>query len=151
MKKLLLFSLAFLCVCSLIRAQDSTKLSVPKIALFAPIYPKFINPGLEFYEGAQLALDSLATAGVELEVYVYDTRSARETLNQQLQRAAADSIDILLAHCTSQEVKTFADFALRHAHHQRSVGRVLIDGEESFHLLHRLHDGRDALLFRCRR
>lgn len=131
MKKLLLFSLAFFCVCSMIRAQDGTKLSVPKIALFAPIYldsafnqqneyrysrnefPKFINPGLEFYEGAQLALDSLATAGVELEVYVYDTRSARETLDQQLQRAAADSIDILLAHCTSQEVKTFADFALR--------------------------------------
>lgn len=48
-----------------------------KIAIFAPLYldsafddqseyryakntfPKFINPGLEFYEGAQLALDSL--------------------------------------------------------------------------------------------
>ena len=48
-----------------------------KIAIFAPLYldsafdaydeyryaknvfPKFINPGFEFYEGAQLALDSL--------------------------------------------------------------------------------------------
>ena len=46
-----------------------------KIALFAPLYldsafeganykfdksfPKFLNPGLEFYQGAQMALDSL--------------------------------------------------------------------------------------------
>ena len=63
-----------------------------KIAIFAPLYldsafnsfdeyryaknvfPRFINAGLEFYEGAQLALDSLAREGKELEIFVYDTR-----------------------------------------------------------------------------
>lgn len=132
MKKLLLFSLAFLCLLLASPAQDSTSKPVPRIAIFAPIYldsafnnlneyrysrtefPKFINPGLEFYEGAQLALDSLAVEGLELEVFVYDTRSSKETLDQQLKRAAADSVDILLVHCTSQEVKPFADFALKH-------------------------------------
>ena len=75
-----------------------------KIAIFAPLYldsafdaageyryaknvfPKFINPGLEFYEGAQLALDSMAKEGKDLEVFVYDTRSAKETLEEQLNK-----------------------------------------------------------------
>ena len=88
------------------QAQDSDTLiaRMPRIAVFAPIYldsafnnineyrysknefPKFINPGLEFYEGVQMALDSLALEGEELEVFVYDTRSTRETLKQQLER-----------------------------------------------------------------
>ncbi|HEV7779771.1 MAG TPA: amino acid ABC transporter substrate-binding protein, partial [Chitinophagaceae bacterium] len=62
-----------------------------KIAIFTPLYldsafdyndeyryaknvfPKFINPGLEFYEGAQLAIDSLNKERAPLEVFVYDT------------------------------------------------------------------------------
>ncbi|HRO71687.1 MAG TPA: hypothetical protein PK951_14955, partial [Chitinophagaceae bacterium] len=80
-----------------VKAQDTTNLdvdslpAVKKIAVFAPLYldsafdvnneyryaknnfPKFINSGLEFYEGVQLALDSLNQEGVELEVFVYDT------------------------------------------------------------------------------
>lgn len=60
----------------------------PKVAIFAPLYldsaftatqeyrygknvfPKFINSGLEFYEGVQLALDSLAKEKAEVEVYI---------------------------------------------------------------------------------
>src|ERR1700755_1075600 len=62
------------------------------VAIFAPLYldsafdasgsyrydknfPKFINPGLEFYEGVQMALDTLRTEHVSLEVHIYDTRS----------------------------------------------------------------------------
>src|SRR5688572_7219763 len=64
-----------------------------QVAIFSPLYldsafdtglnyrygkefPKFINPGLEFYEGIQLAIDSLRQENVELDVHVYDTRSA---------------------------------------------------------------------------
>ena len=134
MKKswLLLFAM-FLSVVVL-HAQETTRLPAqkPRIAVFAPIYldsafnnlneyrygknefPKFINPGLEFYEGVQMALDSLELEGVEMEVFVYDTRSAKESLHKQLQKAAADSVDILIVNCTSQEVKPFAEFALKH-------------------------------------
>ena len=80
-------------------AQDT--IPKHKIAIFAPLYldsafdaddeyryarnvfPKFINPGLEFYEGAQLALDSLNKEFAPLEVFFYDTRSANETILQQ--------------------------------------------------------------------
>ncbi|MCR6719979.1 MAG: hypothetical protein NVV59_06680 [Chitinophagaceae bacterium] len=91
-----------------VNAQDEGDMPVqkPRIAVFAPIYldsafnnlneyrygknefPKFINPGLEFYEGVQMALDSLELEGAELEVFIYDTRSAKESLASQLQKSS---------------------------------------------------------------
>jgi hypothetical protein len=104
--------------------------SKPKIALFAPLYldsafdatheyrygksvfPKFINSGLEFYEGVQLALDSLAKENAELEVFIYDTRSATETLEQQLAKPEIADADLLIANCTPNEIHPFSQFAL---------------------------------------
>lgn len=99
-----------------------------KIAIFAPLYldsafdgyntyrydksfPKFINPGLEFYEGIQFALDSLDKEGANLEVFVYDTRSARETLEQQLSKPELKDVEMIIAHATIQENRIFADAA----------------------------------------
>ena len=101
MKKAFFYVLFLTVIIPAARAQDSV-LYKHKIAIFAPLYldsafdatneyryeknvfPKFINPGLEFYEGAQLALDSLDKEGAHLEIFVFDTRSSRETLDQQL-------------------------------------------------------------------
>ena len=102
-----------------------------KIAIFAPLYldsafdisheyryarnvfPKFINPGLEFYEGAQLALDSMTKEGKELEVFIYDTKSAGETLDDQLNKPELDDVGLIIAHCSGNEVRTFAEAGLR--------------------------------------
>lgn len=102
-----------------------------RIAVFAPLYldsafvddsnyryaknvfPKFINPGLEFYEGVQMALDSLNEEGARLEVFVYDTRSTSESIAQQLNRKEMDSMELMLVHCSSGELKIFADAGLR--------------------------------------
>ena len=124
-------SLDSLRVADSIRMADSVAVasSVPKIAIFAPLYldsafdasheyrygknvfPKFINSGLEFYEGVQLALDSLAKENAELEVYIYDTRSAKETLEQQLAKPEIADADLVIANCTPNEVHPFAQFA----------------------------------------
>lgn len=98
-----------------------------KIAIFAPLYldsafdetneyrfaknvfPKYINPGLEFYEGAQLALDSLEKELAPLEVYVYDTRSSSETLAQQLNKPEMNEVELIITHCASFEIKQFAE------------------------------------------
>lgn len=67
-----------------------------KIAVFAPIYiddafnnenyslgnnniPKAILPGLDFYNGIQLAIDSLQTEGQHLEILFFDLKSKRIT------------------------------------------------------------------------
>src|SRR5438045_9461370 len=86
--------------------QSFSQTTKHKVAIFAPLYldsafddlgnyrydkqfPKFINPGLEFYEGAQLALDTLTKEGAPLEVFVYDTRS-KELLAQQVQQVESN-------------------------------------------------------------
>src|SRR5687767_11630666 len=110
------------CISSVIAQNDSGQIR-HKIAIFAPLYldsafdgtneykytknifPKFINSGLEFYEGAQLALDSLNKEGARLEIFVYDTRSATETMEQQLARPELTDLSLIIAHCSNNEVR----------------------------------------------
>lgn len=99
-----------------------------KIALFAPLYldsafntnysyrfdktfPKFLNPGLEFYQGAQAALDSLDRAGAPLEVFVYDTRSKQASVAQQASSAELDGVEMIFGHVNTPEVRVLADVA----------------------------------------
>jgi len=99
-----------------------------KIALFAPLFldsafdasnnyrfdkafPKFLNPGLEFYQGAQAALDSLEKAGAPLEVFVYDTRAKNTSVAKQLAAPELKNVEMIFAHANASEVKTLADAA----------------------------------------
>lgn len=102
--------------------------SKPKIAIFAPLYldsafdaagtyrydkafPKFINPGLEFYEGAQLAFDSLNKEGRKIDVYVYDTRSATSSLSQQIASPEMSNVEMIIGYTTGPETHYLADIA----------------------------------------
>ena len=113
------------------RAQSDSAIAKHKIAIFAPLYldsafdvsheykyaknifPKFINSGLEFYEGAQLALDSLNKEGAQLEIFIYDTRSATETLEQQLAKTELAGVELIIAHCSNNEVKMLSETAAK--------------------------------------
>jgi hypothetical protein len=92
-----------------------------QVAIFAPLYldsafdasgnyrydktfPKFINPGLEFYEGAQLALDSLKQeikSPQGLDIQVYDSHSASQTMQQMLESPAFQRTELILGQVTS--------------------------------------------------
>src|SRR6185369_19669 len=99
-----------------------------KIAIFAPIYldsafdnannyrygkqfPKFINPGLEFVEGAQLALDTLAKEKKDLEIFIYDTRSVKEDIAAQLKRPELSDVEMILGYANPQESWALANFS----------------------------------------
>src|SRR4051812_27616776 len=73
-------------------AQADTSHKRYTVAVFTPLYldsafdaageyrydkyfPKFINPGLEFYEGIKLAADSLNAEKIKLDIEIFDTRS----------------------------------------------------------------------------
>lgn len=101
-----------------------------KLALFLPLYldsafdagggyrfdktfPKFLNPGLEFYQGAQAALDSLQRAGAPLEVFVYDSKSKRNPLAQQVSSNELNDVGLMIGHSNTAETKLLADAALR--------------------------------------
>jgi len=115
--------LFFISLCA--SAQNDTVNYKHKIAIFAPLYldsafdatnnyryeknfPKFINPGLEFYEGAQLALDTLGKENVPLEVFVYDTRSSRKPVSEQLKDPELEDAEMIIAYCSGQELGIFA-------------------------------------------
>lgn len=59
-------------------------------------FPKFINPGLEFYEGAALALDSLEKQDGQLVVRIYDTRSAGQSIQRVVASPEFDSTGLII-------------------------------------------------------
>lgn len=100
------------------------------IAIFTPLYldsafdaidnyrygktfPRFINAGLEFYEGAQLAIDSLQREGVKLDVHVYDTKSFSPRFDDFLKSDSLNQMDMIIGHVTAYEAKLLADSAAR--------------------------------------
>src|SRR3569833_3034882 len=99
---------------TLVNHEDTANLR-HKVAIFLPLYldsaydasntyrydknfPKFINPGLEFYEGVQLALDSLQKENARLEVHIYDTRSSSKSISQILQSPEFEKTELIIGH-----------------------------------------------------
>jgi ABC-type branched-subunit amino acid transport system substrate-binding protein len=114
--------------CCLLSISSFSQVTKHKIAIFAPIYldsafddannyrygkqlPKFINPGLEFVEGAQLALDTIAKEKNELEIFFYDTRSVKEDIATQLKRSELDDVEMILGYANPQESWALANFS----------------------------------------
>jgi hypothetical protein len=101
-----------------------------RIAIFVPLYldsafdasgnyrydknfPKFINPGLEFYEGAQMALDSLENERVHLDVKIYDTRSVYQSVSQVVQSSEFQQTQLIFGHVTPADLHILASAAAR--------------------------------------
>lgn len=99
------------------------------IAIFAPLYldsafdaagnyrydkqqfPKFISPGLEFWEGAQLAIDSLKKEGIEVDIHVYDTRNAKQKFEMLLAGTELQNSDLFIGYVTINEAAQLARLA----------------------------------------
>ncbi|MCG9898960.1 MAG: ABC transporter substrate-binding protein [Hydrotalea sp.] len=74
----------------------------------ATALPRVMIPGLEFYNGAMLALDDLKKNWEGLEVIVVDSKSSRG-VNQEL--ATIQDVDLIIAHFSSRnDIQTLADF-----------------------------------------
>lgn len=97
------------------------------IALFAPLYldsvfangleipgrtmPRYVLPGLEFYEGAQLALDSLSRLGMKLNVQVFDSKSRQHDAATLIRNRRLENTDLIIGSVTAPEIKALSDFA----------------------------------------
>jgi hypothetical protein len=107
------------------QTHDSVKYH---IAVFLPLYldsafdasgnyrfdqnfPKYLNPGLEFYEGLELAMDSLNKKNTPLDVTVYDTRSTKKSVQQMLDEPAFSKIQLILAYVSSADLHILANVA----------------------------------------
>ncbi len=73
--------------------------------------PKHILPGLDFVQGALMAVDSV-NSNQPLEVLVYDLRSANQSLDKLRSRNIFDSLDLMIGSVSGAEYRTLADLAL---------------------------------------
>jgi hypothetical protein len=101
-----------------------------KVAVFAPVYldsifdgpayklgnanlPKLVLPGLDFYNGMLLAIDSLNKEKQNLEVLFFDTKSNENPIEIILDKKEMHDVSLIIAAFNNRtEIKTIADFAL---------------------------------------
>lgn len=101
-----------------------------KIAVFIPLYadsafngsnyilgkgniPKYILPGLEFYNGVMMAIDSLNHEGSIAEVIIYDTKQSSNALISLLSGTEMNDVGLIIAAITNPaEQKIFSEFSL---------------------------------------
>ena len=111
---ILLVSLVFF-VCSFrSNAQTDSGNNRTRVAVFTPLYldsvfdasgnykpgknfPKYLNAGLEFYEGVQLAIDSLEKENANLDIHIFDTRSGKK-LETLLQDETVKDMDLFIGY-----------------------------------------------------
>lgn len=113
--------------------HSQTNERVYKIAVFAPVYvdsaftpegtyrlgsqilPRYMMPGLDFYNGIMLAVDSLSKEQAPIEVVFYDTKSAKGNISYALSDSTLREASLIIASFNNRaEIKPLADFALEH-------------------------------------
>jgi ABC-type branched-subunit amino acid transport system substrate-binding protein len=126
-KSIFLFTLLALFISIGTKAQTD-KSTKYKVGLFVPLYldsafdelqqyrygkgfPRQSIPGLEFFEGAEFALDSLNREMVNLDVHVFDIRSAGGNINTVISSALMDSLDLLIGNVSGNEYLQLAEVA----------------------------------------
>lgn len=99
-----------------------------RIAIFVPLYldsafdasgkykfgktvPRYMSAGLDFYQGAAIALDSLNKEGIQLDVKVYDAKNAKQSVYKLADSGALDSIGIIIGAVSGKEYLDLASVA----------------------------------------
>ena len=110
-------------------AQADTSKPV-KVAVFIPLYakgvldtisfasdktvfPKTVLPGLEFYNGVMMAIDSLNQDSARVEISIYDTKQTNQSLSDLMKKPELNDVGLMIAAVTNtKELKIFGDQAL---------------------------------------
>lgn len=95
-----------------------------KIAVLTPMYldsvewdkdlvhlPKFMMPGIDFYQGIQIAADTLRQQGFKLEIYVHDSKSNYFNVQNLIESDRLDSMDLIIGNASVSDLKLLGEFA----------------------------------------
>ncbi|MEI8054278.1 MAG: hypothetical protein WCH52_11120 [Bacteroidota bacterium] len=113
----LLLSLSFISVAQPVR----------KIGLFVPLYldsvfhgndyrygkkfPRYALQGLDFVQGAQIALDSFPISNCIVELFVYDSKSDSVSVKTLIDSQKLDSLELIIGAVKDDELNLLASFA----------------------------------------
>jgi len=126
----LIFSF-FLCIATFHTATALPLQPLPqpkvKVALIAPIYldsvfsgttyrygkkfPRFAVPGIEFVQGAMVALDSMPNTAKQVDVSIFDCASAGQTIETLIQQKRLDSFQLIIGSVRDQDYLQLANFS----------------------------------------
>ncbi len=68
-------------------------------------------PGISFYEGLNIAADSLKKAGYNFDIYVHDVASAKESAEMLVKNGMLDTADLILGAVPAQDIPIVAEYA----------------------------------------
>lgn len=133
MKKLIYTALFFLAAIFSLpgasaQAIAATKMQTYRVGIFAPLYldsifapggifrfkegmPKFIMPAVDFVNGVQIGFDSLQLDNVNINAYIYDTRSYTEPLSSLIKNKKIENLDLIIGSVRDNEYRQLADVA----------------------------------------
>lgn len=115
-------------LCKPLQAQDSLPaIKTWRIGIFAPVYldsvmkngvfpydktfPRFVLPGLDFIQGAQVALDSMPIYQSRIDARIYDSKSKTEPVSELISQQKLDSLDLIIGSVKDEEYLQLAAFA----------------------------------------
>lgn len=79
--------------------------------VFKSHLPDKVLPGLNFYQGIQLAADTLDGLGHHIDVYMHDITDAGQTVDALIKGAKLDSADLIIGAISAQQVAPLAALA----------------------------------------
>jgi len=112
-------------------AQDSkpNSLKTFRVGIFAPLYldsafsgdnyqygkrfPRFVVQGLDFVQGAQIALDSMPLPNGHIDARIFDSKSTAEDIPTMIAANKLDSLDLIIGSVKDDEYLQLADFAAK--------------------------------------
>lgn len=132
MKKQYQIVLFIICILFAFSSQAQTtkasEIKIYRVGIFAPLYldsvftedefkypknfPRFVVPGLDFVQGAQIALDSMPTPFAGIDVRFFDSKSIKENIQSLIKSNKLDSLDLIIGSVKDEEYPALANFAL---------------------------------------
>ena len=131
-KKISLFcTIIMFLICGASAANQPDTITIPKnfrVAIFAPLYldsafnssgsyrygkefPKFTLQGLDFVQGAMIALDSIPLPDVTFDTHIYDSKSVFESVEYLISGKILDNIDLIIGSVKDKDYTQLANFA----------------------------------------
>jgi len=73
--------------------------------------PERAEQGIAFYEGVQIAADSLKKAGFKIDIYIHDVTSAKESAGMLIAQGSLDSSDLIIGDVPANDIVVVAAYA----------------------------------------
>jgi hypothetical protein len=124
----LLFVSSLFCFSALGQGTGSGSLKTYRVGIFAPLYldsvfsdgnyrytknfPRFVTQGLDFVQGAQVALDSMPLPNGNIDAQFFDSKSTTENISSLISSKKLDSLDLIIGSVKDEEYTELAGFAL---------------------------------------